>query len=221
MAARQPFWKRYHWKLKGFGPWPQTTCIWNVKFEFQSQLELHSGNHATYRVQILKNPCLPGGHFESNIAENPMHTSDVPVKFGLDIQSQTKVKTNRLLSIATNNMHVKFEIEIPKQTWVMLQKPCCLQTDEWTRCIQYAPPPPPPPYTHTHNHEAVISEQRELEQLERLHSEIPPTAPRLPILVVHITSQVKTRQSQSYKFKKNAKNSARNFIHNTPSEIAW
>ena len=32
------------------------------------------------------------------------------------------------------------------------------------------------------------------------------TAPWLPILVIHIRSQVKTRQSQSYKFKKIAKN---------------
>ena len=47
---------------------------------------------------------------------------------------------------------------------------------------------------------------RELEQLERLRSEIPPAAPWLPILVIHIRSQVKTRQSQSYKFKKIAKN---------------
>ena len=46
----------------------------------------------------------------------------------------------------------------------------------------------------------------QLEQLERLRSEIPPTAPWLPILMIHITSQVKTRQSQSYQFKKIAKN---------------
>ena len=45
-----------------------------------------------------------------------------------------------------------------------------------------------------------------LEQLERLRSEIPPAALWLPILVIHITSKVKTRQSQSYKFKKIAKN---------------
>ena len=45
----------------------------------------------------------------------------------------------------------------------------------------------------------------ELEQLERLHSEIPPAAPWLPILVIHIRSQVKTTQSQSYKFKKLSK----------------
>ena len=46
-----------------------------------------------------------------------------------------------------------------------------------------------------------------LEQLEHLHSEIPPAAPWLPILVIHIRSQVKRRQSQSYKLKKIAKNS--------------
>ena len=39
-----------------------------------------------------------------------------------------------------------------------------------------------------------------LEQLQRLRSEIPPAAPWLPILVIHIRSQVKTTQSQSYKF---------------------
>ena len=49
-----------------------------------------------------------------------------------------------------------------------------------------------------------------LEQLERLHSEISPAAPWLPILVIHIRSHVKTRQSESYNFKKIAKNS--NFV---------
>ena len=62
-----------------------------------------------------------------------------------------------------------------------------------------------------------------LEQLEHLHSEIPPAAPWLPILVIHIRFQVKTRQSSSYKFKKIAKNLnfARNFTCDTPSEVAW
>ena len=45
----------------------------------------------------------------------------------------------------------------------------------------------------------ICQEQLEqLEQLERLHSEIPSAAPWLSI-VIHIRSQVKTRQSQSYK----------------------
>ena len=47
-----------------------------------------------------------------------------------------------------------------------------------------------------------MSQQYQQEQLECLPSEIPPAAPWLPILVIHIRSQVKTRQSQSYKFKK-------------------
>ena len=65
------------------------------------------------------------------------------------------------------------------------------------------------------NHLKVVSNERwfltrnkiKKERLECLRSEIPPAAPWLPILVIHIRSQVKTRQSQSYKFKKNAKNS--------------
>ena len=34
--------------------------------------------------------------------------------------------------MATINTHMKFEIEIPKHTWLMLRKPCRLQTDGWT-----------------------------------------------------------------------------------------
>ena len=34
--------------------------------------------------------------------------------------------------MATINMHMKFEIKIPKQTWLMLRKPCHLQTDGQT-----------------------------------------------------------------------------------------
>ena len=31
--------------------------------------------------------------------------------------------------MATINMHMRFEIEIPQETWHMLRKPCRLQTD--------------------------------------------------------------------------------------------
>ena len=47
--------------------------------------------------------------------------------------------------------------------------------------------------------------QIKLEQLERLRSEDTPAASWLPIPLSHIGSQVKRRQSQSYKFKKIAK----------------
>ena len=47
--------------------------------------------------------------------------------------------------------------------------------------------------------------------------------PRRPILVVHIRPQVQRRQSESYTFLKIDKNLnfARNFTHDTPSEVAW
>ena len=72
----------------------------------------------------------------------------------------------------------------------------------------------------------TYSGQYKLEQLERLCSEIPPTTTWLPIIVIHIRSQVKTRQSQKCKFEKKCQkiqfwNFARNFTHDTPSEVAW
>ena len=45
----------------------------------------------------------------------------------------------------------------------------------------------------------MVSVQVQLEELERLRSEIPPDTPWLPILVIHIRSQVKTRQIQILK----------------------
>ena len=54
----------------------------------------------------------------------------------------TSLKINRLLPMATMNMHMKFEIEIPKQTWLMLRKPCRLQTDERTGKVNPVYPPP-------------------------------------------------------------------------------
>ena len=60
------------------------------------------------------------------------------------------------------------------------------------------------------NIERIIKSRKlwQLEQLERLRSEIPHAAPWLPILVIHIRSQVKITQSQSYKLlKKIAKTS--------------
>ena len=42
------------------------------------------------------------------------------------------LKIDRLLPTATNNMHMKFEIEIAKQTWITLRKPCHLKIDRQT-----------------------------------------------------------------------------------------
>ena len=55
----------------------------------------------------------------------------------------------------------------------------------------------------------------QLEQLERLRSEDTPAASWLPILLSHIGSQVKWRQSQSYKFKEFAKTSTFKILKQT------
>ena len=47
--------------------------------------------------------------------------------------------------MTTINMNMKFEIEIPKQTWLMLRKPCRLQTDGRTDGQGESSIPPPPP----------------------------------------------------------------------------
>ena len=56
-----------------------------------------------------------------------------------------------------------------------------------------------------------------LEQLERLRSEDTPAASWLPITLSHIGSQVKRRQSESYKFL----NFETTITCDTLSEVAW
>ena len=53
----------------------------------------------------------------------------------------------------------------------------------------------------------VHTSMKELEQLECLRSDDSPRCPMIPIVLIHIGSQVKTKQSQSYKFKNIAKTS--------------
>ena len=158
MPTRRPFWKWPRWKSIGFCLWPPSTCIWSLKLKFQSKLDLHPGNLVTYRVQKPKNLIWPpGGILKLTLLKINrllhIYISIVPLKFEVDIQSQSKIivrkpkiqygrqaailivtslKINRLLPMATINMHMKFEIEIPKQTWLMLWKPCRLQTDGQT-----------------------------------------------------------------------------------------
>ena len=133
MAARRLFWKWHCWKSIGFFPYPQVMCQWSLDLIFEAKLKLESGN---WKIQ-----------YDHQAA----------------ILEVTSLKINRLLAIATNNMHMKFEIEIPRQTWVTLRKPCrlqmdgqtdmqtdrhadrltcrqtCRQTDRRTRWIQYNP----------------------------------------------------------------------------------
>ena len=99
MAARRPFWKWRCWKSIGSYPYTRVLCRWSSKLIFKAKVKLESGN------QIIQY-----GHQAA-------------------ILNVTSLKINRLLPMATIKMYMKFEIEIPKQTWLMLRKPCRLQTD--------------------------------------------------------------------------------------------
>ena len=71
MAARRPFWKWHRWKSIGFCLWPPSTCIWNLKLEFQSKLDLCSGNHVVYRQTDGRTDGRTDGQGESSIPPPP------------------------------------------------------------------------------------------------------------------------------------------------------
>ena len=95
-------------------------CYWSLGLMFKTKLELSVRKLAA----ILKVTLLKINSFL------PIHTSYPPMRLGLDIQESgnrkkqyghqatilegTSPKIDTLLPIATNKMHVKFEIEIPK-----------------------------------------------------------------------------------------------------------
>ena len=158
MATRRTFSKWRCWKSIVFCLWPPSTRIWSLKPTESRNSKIQYGRQATIlQMTLLKiNRLLP------------IYISIVPLKFEVDIPSQSKVrvwkkkiqygrqaailkvrslKINRLLPMATVNRHMKFEIEIPQQTCLMLRKPCRLQTDRRTdrrkdgrtRWIHYIP----------------------------------------------------------------------------------
>ena len=122
MATRRPFWKWHIWKSIGFFPYTLVVCYCSFDLIFKAKQKLESGNK---KIQYARQAA---------------------------ILKVTLLKINRLLTKATNNMHMKHQIEIPKQTWVMLQNHVAyrrtdIQTDRQTEKVipVYPPPPPPPP----------------------------------------------------------------------------
>ena len=113
MVTRRPFWKWHCWKSIGCFPYTQVMCHWSLGLIFKAILKIESGKQK-----------IQDGHQAA-------------------ILEVTSLKINRLLPMATHNMHIKFEIEIPKQTWVMLRKPCRLQTDGQTDGQGESSIPPP------------------------------------------------------------------------------
>ena len=80
-----------------------------VLFQVSCTLKFGSDIQSQTKVRVWKPKIAirpPGSHFESNVAES------------------------RFLPMTTISMNMKFEIEIPKQTWLTLRKPCHLQSPE-------------------------------------------------------------------------------------------
>ena len=91
MDARLPFWKWRCWKSIGSYPYTYVLCRWSLKLIFKAKVKLESGNQ---KIQYGRQAA---------------------------ILKVTSLKINRLLPMATINMHMKFEIEIPQETWLMLR----------------------------------------------------------------------------------------------------
>ena len=127
----------------------QEMCCRSLDLKFKAKLKLESGNQkiqnghqaAILKVTYLKINRLPHTLVMCYWSLDLLFKAKQNVEFGnrkiqngrqAAILKVTSLKINRLLPMATNNMHMKFQIEIPKQTWVTLRKPCRLQTDGQT-----------------------------------------------------------------------------------------
>ena len=100
VATRRPFWKWHCWKSMGSYPYIQVLCHLSLELIFKAKLKLESG---IQKIQY--------GHQAA-------------------ILKVTSLKINTLLPMTTINMHMKFEIEIPKQTRLTLWKLCHLWSAE-------------------------------------------------------------------------------------------
>ena len=92
MATRQPFRKWGNWISIGSYSYTQVLGHWSFVFIFKAKLKLESGNQKIqygHQADILKLTSLKINRLL------PIYISTVPLKFGLDIQSQTKVKVRK------------------------------------------------------------------------------------------------------------------------------
>ena len=89
MAARQPFWKWHRWKSIGSYPYIQVLCHLSLELIFKAKLKLESGN------QKIQYGCLAAILKLTLLKINKLlhiYISIVLLKFGVDIQSQSKVR---------------------------------------------------------------------------------------------------------------------------------
>ena len=89
MATRRPFWKLCRWKSISYYPYVQVLCHLSLELIFKAKLKLESGN------QKIQYGCLATILKLTLLKINRLlhiYISIVLLKFGVDIQSQTKVR---------------------------------------------------------------------------------------------------------------------------------
>ena len=92
MATRQPLRKWGHWKSLGSYSYTQVLGHWSFEFIFKAKLKLESGN------QKIQYGCQEAIFKLTSLKINrllPIYISIVPLKFGVDIRSQTKVRVRK------------------------------------------------------------------------------------------------------------------------------
>ena len=92
MAARQPFWKWRCWKSIDSYPYIQVLCHKSLELIFKAKLKLQSGN------QKIQYGCLAAILKFTFLKINRLlhiYISIVLLKFGVDIESQTKVRVRK------------------------------------------------------------------------------------------------------------------------------
>ena len=155
MTARGPFWKWHLWKSIGCYPYIYL-CHLSLELIFKAKLKLESGNkkiqygRLAAKINRLLHRYAVLCHLSFKVifmAKLQLESRNQKIQYGHQaaILKVTSLKINRLLPMTTINMLTKFEIEIPKQTWLMLRKPCRLQTDGrrdgWTDKVNPVYPP--------------------------------------------------------------------------------
>ena len=170
MATRQPFRKWGHWKSISSYSYTQVIGHWSFEFIFNANFTcapetMPPTKSRNRKIQYGRQATILQMTLLKLIRLLLIYISIVPLKFGVNmlifegkvklesgnqkiqvaILKVTLLKINRLLPMTTIKMHMKFQNEIPKQTWLMLWKPCRLQTDGWTdeRTDKVSPVYPP------------------------------------------------------------------------------
>ena len=131
------------------GPISPKQCYYEMDYSFYllywlDSLEIRLDHNSTYYRSLSKNSDVKPrtSHCDSQNLQYKTHPEFLPhrrifkrslyyiYKTRLILETRRQLTIVRLLPAATKDIHMKFETEIPKQTWVTLPKPCHTETEK-------------------------------------------------------------------------------------------